>query len=109
MAIAGVTPSGMVVVLLPQGLLTLAVFSKQGVEPDTSPESYRQLKPPQMPLRYFAWARVYWTWVVWLYFSSWSMRNGAPGAPGLAPAPATWGGKKRAATEDMTVKALKPR
>ena len=38
--------------------------------------------------------------VVWLNFSSWSMRKGAPPVWGVAPAPADCGGKKRAATEE---------
>src|SRR6202453_3935020 len=47
--------------------------------------------------------------VVWLNLSSWSIRKGKPTAtPLVAPAPAICGGKKRAATEDVTKYALKP-
>ena len=46
-------------------------------------------------------------WVVWLNFSSWSMRK-TPDRPGSRPAPPTWGVKKRAATLENTTNAENP-
>src|SRR5665213_101464 len=71
-----------------------------------------------MPLSYFQLNekyRFFWNGiayskcVVWLKFSSWSMRNGnPPAAPGVAPTPPTCGLKNRAATEDIVTRAEKP-
>src|ERR1019366_7209962 len=78
---------------------------KHGMAPATSPLSYRQLKPTHGP-RFQGW---YCKWVVWLNFSSWSMRNGSPPAVAtVAPAPPIWGWKKRAATLEKTISAEKP-
>ena len=76
----------------------------QGTGPATRPLSYRQLKPSHGPC-FQGW---YCRWVVWLNFSSWSMRKTPPGADGVAPAPAICGVKNRAATLEKTMNAVKP-
>src|ERR1019366_2382343 len=80
----------------------VAVGAEHGIDPATSPLSYLQLKPSHGPF-FHGW---YWKCVVWLYFSSWSMRKTA--GAGKNGVPATCGGKKRAATLDMTTSAVNP-
>ena len=77
---------------------------KQGAEPAIETAVVAPVEADQGPRLPGIW---YWTWVVWLNFSSWSMRKGKPLCPTVAPAPPLCGGKKRAATDDMTTKAVK--
>ena len=83
--------------------------SETGTAPATNPLSYRQLKPNHGPF-FHGW---YCKWVVWLNFSSWSIRNGVISLPvvvpgGTAPAPPSCGLKNRAATLEKTKRAENP-
>src|SRR5580700_5051133 len=98
-------PPGTPVIGIVPGQSLAAFVPKHGVAPATSPLSYRQLKPIHGP-RFQGW---YWRCVVWLNFSSWSMRKGSPAAGAtVEPAPPIWGWKKRAATLEKTISAEKP-
>src|ERR1019366_4761622 len=81
----------------------VVVFAANGTWPATKPESKRQLKLAHMP-SFLCW---YCRFVVWLNFSSWSMRNGAPELF-VAPRPPICAGKNRAETDDITLNALNP-
>src|SRR4029077_3027369 len=81
----------------------VAVAARQGTAPLTRPLSYRQLNPSHGPRLNGIW---YCAWAVDPKASSWSMRNTPGGAAG--PIPLTVGGKKRAATWDITTNAVKP-
>src|SRR5437868_2777904 len=76
----------------------------KGTAPATMPLSYRQLNPIHGPV-FRGW---YCRCVVWLNFSSWSMRKTPEGAEGVAPAPLTCGRKKRAETVEKTICAENP-
>src|SRR5579864_2625514 len=80
----------------------VAVGAEHGIDPATRPLSYLQLKPTHGPV-FHGW---YWKCVVWLNFSSWSMRKTA--GAGKNGTPPTCGGKKRAATLDITTSAVNP-
>src|SRR5208337_892227 len=82
----------------------VVVSVANGTEPATRPLSYRQLKPTQGAF-FLGW---YCRCVVWLNFSSWSIRKGSPLCPTVTPRPLVWGGKKRAATLDITTSAENP-
>ena len=75
-----------------------AVIGRRGHDPATSPLSYRQLKPTHGPRRQGWYCRC----VVWLNFSSWSMRKTPEGAEGHSAGPAELWGKetRRHAGED---------
>src|ERR1039458_3949484 len=97
-----ISPSGMLAIppsAVEGEYLQGVVAARQGTAPLTSPLSSRQLNPNQGP-RLNGW---YCACVVCAKTSSWSMRN-TPGAKGGAM-PLTVGGKKRAATEDITMNA----
>src|SRR6266478_862815 len=82
----------------------VVVSVAKGTAPATNPLSYRQLNPTHGAF-FQGW---YCKCVVWLNFSSWSMRKGVPLCPTVTPRPLVCGGKNRAATLDITTSAVNP-
>src|ERR1700722_18871552 len=98
-------PPGTPVIGIVPGQTLAAIVPKHGVAPATSPLSYRQLKPIHGP-RFQGW---YWSCVVWLNLSSWSMRKGSTAAvTTVEPVPPIRRWKKHADTLEKTISAEKP-